>query len=335
MEDRPSAGRRCLTCLKATPWGALVAAALFIAGVILWVTGSLKALDYALAFAAAIGTPAAATAGFKAGSTTAITAIAITSLVMAAVVFALSLFRALQRSALKGVCCGRPQPWVFSAYRLVNFLVNVIMWLLLLVVVGVLMVMLLTLGASAAVNGAITQGIATGDQALRPLGLDFGAASDAQQALASFVNPLVNDTPLGALISESSAPFQPICPPICLNLGSFASVLQSNSCICGNDTLQRLRQLAGDCMRVGAVALAGAGAMYIAATVLLMVLSGHFVSARHDRADARKLKEQRELEYENGYAADPSDCVQQEDVLPVTSAPNSRRGTQVALGPRY
>lgn len=230
---------------------------------------------------------------------------------------------------------GRPQPWVFSAYRLVNFLVNVIMWLLLLVVVGVLMVMLLTLGASAAVNGAITQGIATGDQALRPLGLDFGAASDAQQALASFVNPLVNDTPLGALISESSAPFQPICPPICLNLGSFASVLQSNSCICGNDTLQRLRQLAGDCMRVGAVALAGAGAMYIAATVLLMVLSGHFVSARHDRADARKLKEQRELEYENGYAADPSDCVQQEDVLPVTSAPNSRRGTQVALGPRY
>jgi hypothetical protein len=59
-----------------------------------------------MAFAATIGTPTSATNGFKTGSTSAITAIAIGSLVMAAVVFLLSLFRALQRSALKGVCCG-------------------------------------------------------------------------------------------------------------------------------------------------------------------------------------------------------------------------------------
>jgi hypothetical protein len=224
---------------------------------------------------------------------------------------------------------------VFSAYRVVNFLVNAIMWLLLLVIVGVLMVMLVTLGASAAVNGAITDGIATGDQALQPLGLNFGAASDAQEAFAGIVNPLVQNTPLGALITQGSAPFQPICPPICLNLGSFASVLQSNSCICGNDSLQRMRQLAADCMRVAGVALAGAGAMYIAATVLLMVLSGHYVSASHDRASAKKLQQEHEMEYENGYAADPKDCVPQEDTLPVTSLPPSRRGTQVALGPTY
>lgn len=317
MEDKPSAGRRVRTCLKATPWGALAAAALFIAGIVLWVIGSLKVLDYAMQFAAGIGTPSDATGGFKTASTTAITVISITGLVMAAVVFLLSLFRALQRSALKGGCCGQPEPWVFSAYRGLNFLVNVIMWLLLLTIVALLMIALLVVGASVAVNGAITSGIATADQALSPLGLDFGTASDTQSALAGLLNPLVTQSPLGALITETSAPFQAICPPICLNLGSFASILQSNSCICGDDALNSLRQIASDCTRVAGVALAGAAAMYVACTVLLMVLSGHFVSASHDKRSARALKEQHAAEYENGYAADPRDCVPEQDTLPV------------------
>lgn len=335
MGDKPSAGRRLATCLKATPWGAFAAAALFIAGIIMWVAGTVKVLDYAMQFANDIGTSPDAAGKFKATATTAVMAITIVGLVMAAVVFLLSLFRVLQRSALKGGCCGEPEPWVFSMYRGLNFSVNVLMWLLLLTIVGILMVMLLTLGASVAIQGAITQGIATADQTLAPVGLNFNSASDVQQTFTNILNPLVDNGPLGPLLTQTSnTPFQVICPPICLNLGSFAAVLKSSSCICGADTLTHMRQVAGDATRVAGVGLGGAGAMYIAATVLLMVLSGHFVSASHDRQSARALKERYALEYENGYAADPRDCVPEPDTLPVAYGQHgagSRRMSEVAV----
>jgi hypothetical protein len=44
-----------------------------------------------------------------------------------------------------------------------------------------------------------------------------------------------------------------------------------------------LQNAAREGTRVGIVALAGAAAMYVAATLLLMILTGHYVEARFDR----------------------------------------------------
>jgi hypothetical protein len=52
----------------------------------------------------------------------------------------------------------KPDPWVFTAYRVFGALLNLLMWLLLLGVVACLMFMLLWLGGAVAVNAAITQG---------------------------------------------------------------------------------------------------------------------------------------------------------------------------------
>jgi hypothetical protein len=52
----------------------------------------------------------------------------------------------------------KPEPWVFTAYRVFGALLNLLMWLLLLGVVACLMFMLLWLGGAVAVNAAITQG---------------------------------------------------------------------------------------------------------------------------------------------------------------------------------
>jgi hypothetical protein len=106
----------------------------------------------------------------------------------------------------------------------------------------------------------------------------------------------------------SQLAFQPICPPVCLNLGSFAMFLQSSSCVCGSDKLHTIQQAAREGQKVAWIGLAGAFAMYLSSTLLLMVLAGHYAMARYDRTTARQRKRQAAEEYESGYLADPADC---------------------------
>jgi hypothetical protein len=126
---------------------------------------------------------------------------------------------------------------------------------------------------------------------LGPFGLSLSQASDASAAAMAFLTPLVRSTdaasqllgvtPAGNRLANYA--FQPLCPPVCLNLGSFAMFLQSSSCICGSASLNAVQNAAREGTRVGIVALAGAFAMYVAATLLLMILTGHYVEARFDR----------------------------------------------------
>lgn len=133
----------------------------------------------------------------------------------------------------------------------------------------------------------------------------------------AYLAPLVR-TPAAAaeLLGTSSTlslPFQPLCPPVCLNLGSFAQVLRSASCVCGSAKLNTISAAASEGVRVGGVALAGAVTMYVGATLLLMILTSQFVSAKYDRQSARIRQARAQRAYENGYLADPADC------MPVTS----------------
>lgn len=56
--------------------------------------------------------------------------------------------------------------------------------------------------------------------------------------------------------------------------------------------------------------------MYIATTALLMILTAHYTEAKFDRTAARKMKQQKAEDYENGFAADPRDCVVQQPSVP-------------------
>lgn len=144
------------------------------------------------------------------------------------------------------------------------------------------------------------------------VGIDLNSASDATAAVQAFLGSLSSNSAIQQLLAGQSAgtyAFAPICPPVCLNLGSFAMFLQSNSCVCGSDSLNFVDQAAREGIRVGIVSLVGAGAMYIATTALLMILTAHSVEAKFDRTAAKKIKQQKEEDYENGYAADPRDCV--------------------------
>jgi hypothetical protein len=58
---------------------------------------------------------------------------------------------------------------------------------------------------------------------------------------------------------------------------------QSSSCICGSASLNAVQTAAREGTRVGIVALAGAFAMYVAVTLLMMILTKHYVEARYDR----------------------------------------------------
>ena len=90
-------------------------------------------------------------------------------------------------------------------------------------------------------------------------------------------------------------------------------MLRSSSCVCGSTKLNTISAAASEGVRVGGVALAGAVTMYVGASLLLMILTSQYVSAKYDR-NAARIRQARALrDYENGYLADPADCV------PVTS----------------
>lgn len=142
-------------------------------------------------------------------------------------------------------------------------------------------------------------------------------ASDTAAAAMAYLAPLVRTPAAAAELMGTSAavalPFQPLCPPVCLNLGSFAQMLRSASCVCGSAKLNTIANAASEGVRVGGVALAGAVTMYVAASLLLMILTAQYVSAKYDRDAARIRQARAERAHENGYLADPADCV------PVTS----------------
>jgi hypothetical protein len=86
-------------------------------------------------------------------------------------------------------------------------------------------------------------------------------------------------------------------------------MLKSDSCVCGSAKLNTIANAASEGVRVGGVALAGAVTMYVAASWLLMILTSQYVSAKYDREAARVRQIRAERDYENGYLADPADCV--------------------------
>lgn len=161
---------------------------------------------------------------------------------------------------------------------------------------------------SAIVSGRATAGA---------FGVRLNQASDTAAAAMAYLSPLVRTPAAAAELLGTSAvvalPFQPLCPPVCLNLGSFAQMLRSASCVCGSAKLNTIANAASEGVRVGGVALAGAVTMYIAASLLLLILTAQYVSAKYDRDTARVRQARAERAYENGYLADPADCV------PVTS----------------
>lgn len=111
--------------------------------------------------------------------------------------------------------------------------------------------------------------------------LTSGAPAASCAALGE-VSDLVE--PLLAGASTVDAPFQVLCPPTCLNLGSFAPLLGlESSCICDLARLASLEEVARRGAALAGVALAGAAAMYCACTILLMVLTAHSVVAAYDR----------------------------------------------------
>lgn len=160
------------------------------------------------------------------------------------------------------------------------------------------------------------------------MGIQLGAAADASSAVMAYVSRFVSPAAAASLLGgmpSASTPFQPLCPPVCLNLGSFAQLLASASCVCGSATLDVLRAAAGDGTRVAAIALAGAGAMWVAATLLLACMASHVVSDRHDGAAARQLQQRAADEYESGFLADPADCVLATQLSGQGSAPLPQR----------
>ncbi|KAF6254263.1 hypothetical protein COO60DRAFT_335429 [Scenedesmus sp. NREL 46B-D3] len=319
--ERSRKSRPCGGCLSMAPWAALLAAALFVVGLVLFIVGAAKIGDHTMQIADAIGVAPSVARSLKSGLLTAILAISICGFAIIALVLLHGLWRLTHKSLMWGECCCRcnkPEPWVFTAYRAFGGLLNLLVWLLLLGVVACLMFMLLWLGGAVAVNAAITQGTTEANSLLGPFGLSLSQASDASAAALAFLTPLVRSADaasqlLGVTPSGSRLPnyaFQPLCPPVCLNLGSFAMFLQSSSCICGGASLAAVQNAAREGTRVGAIALAGAFAMYVAATLLLMILTGHYVEARFDRSAARRIKRKTAEQNENGFAADPEDCIE-------------------------
>uniref|UniRef100_A0A383VEU7 Uncharacterized protein n=1 Tax=Tetradesmus obliquus TaxID=3088 RepID=A0A383VEU7_TETOB len=318
--ERSRKSRPCSGCLSMTPWAALLAAALFVAGLVMFIVGAARISDHAMQIAGAIGVAPSLASSLNSGLLTAILAISICGFSIIALVVLQGLWRLTHKLMMWGECCcscSKPEPWLFTAYRAFGGLLNLLMWLLLLGVVACLMFMLLWLGGAVAINTAITQGTTEANSLLGPFGLSLSQASDASAAALAFLTPLVRSTDAASQLLGvtpggnrlASYAFQPLCPPVCLNLGSFAMFLQSSSCICGSLSLNAVQKAAREGTRVGIVALAGAFAMYVAATLLLIVLTGHYVEARFDRSTARRIKRKTAEQYENGFAADPEDCI--------------------------
>jgi len=155
--------------------------------------------------------------------------------------------------------------------------------------------------------------IVSGRAAAGAFGVRLNQATDTAAAGLAYLSPLVRTPAAAAELLGTSAtialPFQPLCPPVCLNLGSFAQMLRSASCVCGSAKLETIATAASEGVRVGGVALAGAVTMYVGASLLLMILTGQFVSAKYDRVAARLRQARVQRDYENGYMADEADCV--------------------------
>lgn len=156
-------------------------------------------------------------------------------------------------------------------------------------------------------------------------GVNLNQASDLSAAVQSFLGPSSNSL-VQQLVGGQAGSVSPICSPVCLNLGSFAMFLQSPSCICGSDSLIAIETAAREGTRVGIISLVGAGAMYIATTVLLMILTAHNVEAKFDRFSAQKMRRRRKEDYESGFVADPKDCMEEVSSVPVvaTASPTAQ-----------
>ena len=317
--DRPIDHRqRLVRCLRLVPWTVFLCAGAFAAGIAFWVAGTVAARDATVQFGEAIGIEGAATAWLRATVTTAVAAITIGASSVVGLALLLSLVRTYERGLLLGACGGGGgggrgsssgddaaapiEPWLFKAYQAVAIVLNILVWALLVVCVGLLVVALVWWGAFAGVSSAISDGVAQGDAALAPTGLTVGGTSDIAAAAGAAA------AALGLAPANLRLPFAPVCPPVCLNAGSFAQVLRMReSCVCGSDALGAARALSGRVATSAAISLAGAGAMWAASCLLLVVLAGHAVVASFDRRSARWLKERRAERALEGYAADGKD----------------------------
>lgn len=204
----------------------------------------------------------------------------------------------------------RPEPWLFRGYQVVAAILNALVWLLLAATVGVVAAALISWGGFAAVSRGIDAGVSAADVVLSPAGVTLSSASDLSARVAS----ALGGSPLAALVAGGGAgsglPFTPVCAPVCLNAGSFAAVLRmAESCVCGGARLDAARAAAGRGAKAAGAALGGSLAIWISASLLTLILTGHHVTAGFDRKSARYLKEQRAEEYDMGYAANPKDCV--------------------------
>jgi hypothetical protein len=92
-----------LACIRDAPWLAFTAAACYIIGLVIWILGAAQMSDTTMQAADVLGIDGSYTDWLQDSVTTVITTISITGFITAALVFALSLFRTLQRSMLRGV----------------------------------------------------------------------------------------------------------------------------------------------------------------------------------------------------------------------------------------
>jgi hypothetical protein len=208
----------------------------------------------------------------------------------------------------------------------------VIMWLLLAVAAALLMLMILLWGITSAINTAIAKGTdARTRQADANLNIDSldGSLSNIvyqnklllnaaptcaigsswlKQVDMAMMSPY-SQAPTSSTPGASVPPFLPYCPATCLNLGSFAAVVEwKETCICGALRLVSLQAAAQTGMSSALAALGGAAAMYLACTLFLVSLSAQAVSAMQDMVTATIMKQAWEEEYENGFRANSVDC---------------------------
>lgn len=310
---RQSSTSSFCACWRATPWGTLLVVVALIIGLILWAVGSSAEKNAASDLMAALTVSPALSSRLLNSVTAAIVGVAVGGIGLAVLALLLVLCRTAQRGGMRGdrCCCfGSPSPSTLRAYRVAGAVLGLLVYILQIVMVILLMLQALTLGGAVATREAIRNGRREGDAALRPLGLTSDQASDA----GSFISTLgaAAQQALGSLGAPAAVTaVQPVCPPACLNLGSFAPAIgAANSCVCGGGTLRALESAAGQAVSSGGVALAGAVIAYIASTLLFMLVAGkHQAQAHADEAEAREMRAASASRAEQGYAARPEDVV--------------------------
>jgi hypothetical protein len=190
--------------------------------------------------------------------------------------------------------------------------------LLLVACVGLLAAALLLWGGFEAAARSIDAGVSASDVILQPTGLTLSSASD----LTARVIASLGDASLASLMSGATGlPFTPVCAPVCVNAGSFAPLLRMReSCVCGGGVIDDVRALSAAGAKQAAIGFAGAAAMWLASCLLLVILTGHHVTAGFDRRSAAFLKERRAEEYNMGFSANPKDCIPAEESSVVVAA---------------